>query len=196
VHQLPTRPEEPSDSAAAAVLEPVPSEQNGSGHDSVDVAHDGGDAPVVDEGETSASEEPGPQVQEADEDVLADVGTAVEIEEPTAGDIGLAEQPIEDVGPVVEVHDAGDVGVAEPPVDDIVVDEPAVACLAFAPTTKGYRLVALGSVPLAGETIDVPDVGLRLVLRVGRSPYPLDDRTCAFVEEPVTPAPAELAATL
>jgi hypothetical protein len=196
VHQLPTRPEEPSDSAAAAVLEPVSSEQNGSGPDSVDVAHDGGDAPVVDEGETSASEEPGPQVQEADEDVLADVGTAVEIEEPTAGDIGLAEQPIEDVGPVVEVHDAGDVGVAEPPVDDIVVDEPAVACLAFAPTTKGYRLVALGSVPLAGETIDVPDVGLRLVLRVGRSPYPLDDRTCAFVEEPVTPAPAELAATL
>ena len=184
VHQLPTRPDEPSDSAAAAVLELVPSEQNGSAQP-VDGTPDSGDAPVDDAAEPSGSEEPEPQVQEADEEVLADVGIAADAEEPTAGDVGVAEPPVEDVEFVVEVLDAGDVGVAEPPVDDNVVDEPAVACVAFAPTTKGYRLVALASVPLAGETIEVPEVGARLVLRVGRSPYPLDDRVCAFVEEPV-----------
>ena len=79
-----------------------------------------------------------------------------------------------------------DAGWAEEPAADIVAaPEPAAACVAFAPTTRGYRLVPLGAVPAAGETIDVPDVGPRLVLRVGRSPYPLDDRICAFVEEPV-----------
>jgi hypothetical protein len=36
-----------------------------------------------------------------------------------------------------------------------------------------------------GETINVPDAGERLVLRVGSSPLPQDDRVCAFVEEPV-----------
>jgi hypothetical protein len=36
-----------------------------------------------------------------------------------------------------------------------------------------------------GEAINVPDVGERLVLRVGSSPLPQDDRLCAFVEKSV-----------
>jgi len=202
VHQLPTRADEPSDPTAAPDLEFVPSEQNGSGPAEPAGATVDDDTPAL-EGLASESE----KVQERHDDVSADVGVVVDADdEPAAGDIGLVEPPVDDVGLVVAElasDDIGiaeppvkDVGLAEPPVDDIAVEEPAVACVAFAPTTKGYRLVALDSVPLAGETIDVPDVGLRLVLRVGRSPYPLDDRTCAFVEEPVPPAPAELAATL
>jgi hypothetical protein len=40
-----------------------------------------------------------------------------------------------------------------------------------------------------GETINVPDVGERLILRVGSSPLPQDGRLCAFVENPVVWGP-------
>ena len=66
--------------------------------------------------------------------------------------------------------------------------DPRTACVAFAPTTDGYRLVALEAAPEPGETIDIAEVGEYLVLRVGRSPIPGDDRRCAYVEERVTPA--------
>ena len=66
--------------------------------------------------------------------------------------------------------------------------DPRTACVAFAPTTDGYRLVALEALPEAGETIDIAELGEYLVLRVGRSPIPGDDRRCAYVEESVTPA--------
>ena len=69
--------------------------------------------------------------------------------------------------------------------EDVREPETSFACVAYAPTTRGYRLVPLVGVPSPGETIDVPDVGERLVLRVGPSPLPEDDRACAFVEEPV-----------
>jgi hypothetical protein len=65
-------------------------------------------------------------------------------------------------------------------------DEPLVSCIAFAPTTEGYRLIALELLPEPGETVDVPEIGERVVLRVGRSPIPTDMRLCAYVEEPVT----------
>jgi len=78
-------------------------------------------------------------------------------------------------------------------------DEEAVAevtphadCVAFAPTTDGYRLVALEALPGPGEAVEIPEVGEYLVLRVGRSPIPGDDRRCAFLEESVT-APLALA---
>jgi hypothetical protein len=64
--------------------------------------------------------------------------------------------------------------------------------IAFAPTTDGYRLIALEALPEPGETIDVPEIGARVVLRVGRSPIPADARLCAYVEETVT-APVGLA---
>jgi hypothetical protein len=58
--------------------------------------------------------------------------------------------------------------------------------VAFASTTTGYRLVHLsGPIPMVGETIDVPDVGELLVLRLGRSPLPADHRTCVFLEQVV-----------
>ena len=56
--------------------------------------------------------------------------------------------------------------------------------VAFASTTTGYRLVHLsGPLPMVGETLDVPDVGQLLVLRLGRSPLPADQRTCVFLEQ-------------
>lgn len=56
--------------------------------------------------------------------------------------------------------------------------------VAFASTTAGYRLVQLeGPVPAVGETVDVPDVGELVVLRLGPSPLPGDQRTCVFLEQ-------------
>jgi hypothetical protein len=266
VHHLPTRPDEPSETAAAPVLELVTSDQNGSEpSETVDPAAEETETRVAEEAPEHEPAEPA-EPEEMDDEVHADVGTVVAepavgimallespvgdvtLEEQPADDVALAEPAVEDVAllespvgdvapeeqpaddvalaePAVEdvaVSDSpvGDVTLEEQPADDVALAEPAVeevafeepvveevfaeapmdagwaeepaadivaaaACVAFAPTTRGYRLVPLGAVPAAGETIDVPDVGPRLVLRVGRSPYPLDDRICAFVEEPV-----------
>jgi len=240
VHHLPTRPDEPSENAAAPVLELVTSDQNGSEPtETVDPAAEVTETSVAEEAPEHEPAEPA-EPEEMDDEVHADVGTVVEepaveivaLLESPVGDVAFEEQPADDVAlaePAVEdvaVSDSpvGDVALEEQPADDVALAEPAVeavafeepvaeeafaeapmdagwaeepaadivaapepaaACVAFAPTTRGYRLVPLGAVPAAGETIDVPDVGPRLVLRVGRSPYPLDDRICAFVEEPV-----------
>ena len=240
VHHLPTRPDEPSETAAAPVLELVTSDQNGSEPtETVDPAAEVTETRVAEEAPEHEPAEPA-EPEEMDDEVHADVGTVVAepavetmallespvgdvaIEEQPADDVALAEPAVEDVAvsdsPVEDVtleeQPADDVALAEPAVEGVAFEEPVVeeafaeapmdagwaeepaadivaapepaaACVAFAPTTRGYRLVPLGAVPAAGETIDVPDVGPRLVLRVGRSPYPLDDRICAFVEEPV-----------
>ncbi len=56
--------------------------------------------------------------------------------------------------------------------------------VAFASTTAGYRLVHLsGAIPMVGDTVEVPDVGELVVLRLGRSPLPGDQRTCVFLEQ-------------
>ena len=84
------------------------------------------------------------------------------------------------------------------PIDEPSVEEPVAppvptaACFVFAPTTEGYRLVPLDGLPEPGATVDIPEVGERVVLRVGPRPIPGDKRLFAFVEEPVT-APVELA---
>jgi hypothetical protein len=63
--------------------------------------------------------------------------------------------------------------------------------VAFASTTAGYRLVHLsGAIPMVGDTVEVPDVGALLVLRLGRSPLPGDQRTCVFLEQLVRPEPS------
>jgi hypothetical protein len=81
----------------------------------------------------------------------------------------------------------------EPSVEEPVAPPvPAAACFVFAPTTEGYRLVPLDGLPEPGATVDIPEVGERVVLRVGPRPIPGDRRLFAFVEEPVT-APVELA---
>ena len=236
VHHLPTRPDEPSETAAAPVLELVTSDRNGSEPtETVDPAAEVTETRVAEEAPEHEPAEPA-EPEEMDDEVHADVGTVVAepavetmallespvgdvtLEEQPADDVALAEPAVEEVAflesPVGDVapeeQPADDVALAEPAIEDVAFEEPVVeeafagtpmdagwaeepaadivaaaACVAFAPTTRGYRLVPLGAVPAAGETIDVPDVGPRLVLRVGRSPYPLDDRICAFVEEPV-----------
>jgi hypothetical protein len=167
------------------------------------------DVGVVDEAEEPRVEDVAvaePELDEADGDEHLDVGDVDEAEETRVEDVAVAEpeRVAEHVG--LAEPTVGEIVAPEPVVEDIVFLEPVadevaapaleVACVAFAPTTRGYRLVPLDSVPASGETIDVPDVGPRLVLRVGRSPYPLDDRICAFVEEPVTPALTEPTAAL
>ena len=94
-------------------------------------------------------------------------------------------QPAEVI--LTELHEAllAEVGYADETAPE---PDPRTACVAFAPTTDGYRLVALEAAPEPGETIDIAEVGEYLVLRVGRSPIPGDDRRCAYVEERVTPA--------
>jgi hypothetical protein len=88
---------------------------------------------------------------------------------------------------LTELHEAlaAEVGYAQELAPEL---EPRTVSVAFAPTTDGYRLFALEGQPEAGETIDIPEVGEYLVLRVGSSPIPGDDRRCAYVEERVTPA--------
>ena len=216
VHQLPTRPDEPSDTIPAAVLELVPSEEDGSGSvEPSDVSTNGSEPHAAEELEPELADDDDDQepleagvADEADEPTgsaeiqLVDSTSDADLEEETtADDVDVVEpEPVvvdaafaEPVVDELDFADSGseEVAIAEPVGDEIVTEEPAVACVAFAPTTKGYRLVPLESVPASGETIDVPDVGLRLVLRVGRAPYPLDDRVCVFVEEPVTPVLVE-----
>jgi hypothetical protein len=79
---------------------------------------------------------------------------------------------------------------APPAHEDVPQPEPApAACVAFASTPRGYRFVELenGAVPEVGRLLEVPDVGVLVVLRHGPSPLPADERVCVFLE-PVVPA--------
>lgn len=57
-------------------------------------------------------------------------------------------------------------------------------CVAFAPTTAGYRLVELpGKPPEIGSTVEVEGCdGQLVVTRYGNSPLPLDCRPCAYLD--------------
>jgi hypothetical protein len=69
--------------------------------------------------------------------------------------------------------------------------QPSFGWVAFASTTTGYRLFQLtGAIPGVGTTVDVPELGERVVLRLGRSPLPQDQRTCVFLEQLVRPEQA------
>ena len=118
-------------------------------------------------------------------EVQDDVGEA-DITEPVPAEVAPEDEP----EPVVAETPTEAPARRQRPLPTLVFEdvrepETSFACVAYAPTTRGYRLVPLVGVPSPGETIDVPDVGERLVLRVGPSPLPEDDRACAFVEEPV-----------
>ena len=71
-----------------------------------------------------------------------------------------------------------------------------VAVGAMFPSALGKRFAVLvdsptaGPIPMVGETVDVPDVGELLVLRLGRSPLPGDQRTCVFLEQLVRSEPS------
>ena len=136
-------------------------------------------------------------VDDVGEPVLDEVAADEVLEVPDdVGEAGITEPVFAEAAP----EDEPEPVVAETPTEaparrqrplptlvfeDVREPETSFACVAYAPTTRGYRLVPLVGVPSPGETIDVPDVGERLVLRVGPSPLPEDDRMCAFVEEPV-----------
>jgi hypothetical protein len=111
------------------------------------------------------------------------------VEEPQR--VAAAAEPMEEPQPaevmLTELREAlaAEVGYADETAPE---SDTRTTCIAFAPTTDGYRLVALDVEPEPGETIDIAEVGEYLVLRVGSSPIPGDDRRCAYVEERVTPA--------
>jgi chromosome segregation ATPase len=69
----------------------------------------------------------------------------------------------------------------------VVPDEAAEATefLAFAPTREGYHLVACeGGPPPVGGRLRLPECeGELVVTRIGRSPLPLDQRPCAYLEQ-------------
>ena len=128
------------------------------------------------EAHTEAEEEPQPVEAEAMEEPEPAEAPVEHVEEPQSVEVMLT-----------ELHEAlaAEVGYLDETAPEV---DPRTACVAFAPTTDGYRLVALEAQPEPGETIDIAEVGEYLVLRVGSSPIPGDDRRCAYVEERVTPA--------
>lgn len=67
--------------------------------------------------------------------------------------------------------------------DQIPVSD-AEGCVAFAPTAAGYRLVELpGKPPEVGSSIELEGCdGALVVTRYGRSPLPLDNRPCAYLD--------------
>ena len=100
--------------------------------------------------------------------------------EPPAVEIA-AERPV----PPVSVVTSLPIAVVQPE------SQPSFGWVAFASTTAGYRLIHLtGAIPAVGATVDIPDLGERLVLRLGRSPLWQDQRTCAFLEQLVRHEPA------
>jgi O-antigen/teichoic acid export membrane protein len=55
--------------------------------------------------------------------------------------------------------------------------------VAFAPTPDGYQLVECVGAPVIGGIVDMPNHAPRLVItKLGRSPLPLDQRPCAYLE--------------
>ena len=164
--ELPETPVEEEPAAASEAVEPVP-------------AHAESEAePQPVEAQVEHVEEPQPLEAQAEPD---------EEQRPAEVQVEHVEEPQPTEVMLTELHEAflAEVGYA----NEITPEpDPRTACVAFAPTTDGYRLVALEAAPQPGETIDIAEIGEYLVLRVGRSPIPGDDRRCAYVEERVTPA--------
>ena len=175
----PETPVEEEPAAASEALEPV-------------LAHaEPEEEPQPVEAQVEPEEEPQPveaQVEHVEEPQPVEAQVEyVEEPQPVEAEVEHVEEPQPTEVILTELHEAllAEVGYA-----DVTAPEPdpRTACVAFAPTTDGYRLVALEAAPEPGETIDIAEVGEYLVLRVGRSPIPGDDRRCAYVEERVTPA--------
>jgi len=144
------------------------------------------DAPAEDDGQPAEVVELAPRLE------------AVREEEPGPGLVPLAELYPE---PAFGTPAADTTGEREPEPeeasqpavfeerDETLEPETAAVCVAFASTPRGYRFVELenGAVPEVGRLLEVPDVGVLVVLRRGPSPLPADERVCVFLE-PVVPA--------
>jgi hypothetical protein len=182
VHQLHTREDAEQEPPATNVIELAAPREWGT----TEIENDPSPADVQ---QTPVEEEPEP-APPAEHDALDAVEAHAEPEdEPhhveTPAEPVTEPQAVEVM--LTELHEAlaAEVGYAQELAPEL---EPRTVSVAFAPTTDGYRLFALEGQPEAGETIDIPEVGEYLVLRVGSSPIPGDDRRCAYVEERVTPA--------
>jgi len=100
-----------------------------------------------------------------------------DLAEPTAGDDAVPLHPERPFDPVRLRHEPW--------------EQAAHDWMAFASTTAGYRLVeGSGPLPDAGSTLDLPEVGELVVLRVGRMPLPHDHRACVFLEQVARHEPA------
>jgi hypothetical protein len=144
------------------------------------------DAPAEDDGQPAEVVELAPRLE------------AVREEEPGPGLVPLAELYPE---PAFGTPATDTTGESEPEPeeasqpavfeerDETLEPETAAVCVAFASTPRGYRFVELenGAVPEVGRLLEVPDVGVLVVLRHGPSPLPADERVCVFLE-PVVPA--------
>jgi hypothetical protein len=88
---------------------------------------------------------------------------------------------LERIGSYVERPEAAD-DEAEPPEDDSG-DLPSRHLL-FVSSTEGYALVEReGTPPAVGTRVEEPELGGSLVvIKVGTSPLPMDDRPCGFLE--------------
>lgn len=196
VHHLPTRASDPAEAPLAAAGDGVPATEP-------EVAAAGDEQVAADVGELVAE---GAEAVEAAVDVVELAVTSLDADAIAIDDVGHvslvgaaadhAESESPEAEPAALFDDLRGAITAEASLADGPEPESiaSVGCLAFAPTTDGYRLVGLESLPEPGETIEVPDVGERLVLRVGRSPLPGDSRRCVYVEEPVTPVPVAVLA--
>ena len=64
--------------------------------------------------------------------------------------------------------------------------DPALGHVLFVHATEGYGIIPCnGPVPAAGSSVELEAGEDAVVLRVGRSPLPGDERPCAFVERAV-----------
>ncbi len=61
-------------------------------------------------------------------------------------------------------------------------DAAPTSYLLFVPSPQGYRLEKRdGELPGPGSQVDLGEVGSFVVNRVGPSPYPMDERRCAYL---------------
>ena len=133
-----------------------------------------------------------PRLEEPAAAAAPEPGIVIEIEpEPDVAEIEDASEPeVEpepESRPPVSVVTSLPIAVVQPEA------QPSFGWVAFASTTTGYRLFQLsGAIPALGTTVDIPELGERVVLRLGRSPLWQDQRTCVFLEQ-LAPEPALVA---
>jgi hypothetical protein len=134
-------------------------------------------APRLEEPAAAAAPEPGIVIEIEPEPELAEIEDASEPEV----------EPEREPRPPVSVVTSLPIAVVQPEA------QPSFGWVAFASTTTGYRLFQLsGAIPAIGSTVDIPELGERVVLRLGRSPLWQDQRTCVFLEQ-LAPEPALVA---
>jgi len=154
------------------------------------------DAPAEDDGQPAEVVELAPRLEAVREEEpgpvlapLAELNPEPAFGTPATDTTGEREpEPESEPEPEPEPEEASQPAVVEERVETLE-PETAAVCVAFASTPRGYRFVELenGAVPEVGRLLEVPDVGVLVVLRHGPSPLPADERVCVFLE-PVVPA--------